>query len=279
MKYIINKIVVFNSEELTLFLYENNQVVTRLTKPASRLLLELIQNNKKNITRDDLLERVWTTYGFTASNAGLNNYISELRKAFALLGLVNEIIVTIPKLGFRFEADIVLAEAMLLPSEPMDNQGDSPNNEVEVEVEVEVEEKMIEKEGSKKRFYLRSFTKSKKITVFIVLAVGALLIAILISRYKEHHNYAPYTKVSELGNCDIYVIGHAETDASHTQKVIDVLNDKNIDCASSEKDVYYSEDRFDRKLQRAELISVCSKNNENHYDNCLNLKIQRDVLK
>ncbi|RYM54247.1 winged helix-turn-helix domain-containing protein [Serratia proteamaculans] len=271
MKYIINKSIVFNSDELTLFLYENNQVVTQLTKPASRLLLELIQNNKKNVTRDDLLERVWTTYGFTASNAGLNNYISELRKAFALLGLVNGIIVTIPKLGFRFEADIVLAEAMLLPSEPMDSQGDSPNNETE--------EKMIEKEGSKKRFHLRSFAKNKKITVFIVLAVGALLIAILISRYKEHHNYTPYTKVSELGNCEIYVIGHAEIDANHTKKVIDVLNAKKIDCVSSERDVFYSEDRYDSKVQRAELISVCSKNSENHYDNCLNLKIQRDALK
>ncbi|CAI1773972.1 MULTISPECIES: winged helix-turn-helix domain-containing protein [Serratia] len=277
MKYIINKIVVFNSDELTLFLYENNQIVTKLTKPASRLLLELIQNNKKNITRDDLLERVWTTYGFTASNAGLNNYISELRKAFALLGLVNEIIVTIPKLGFRFEADIVLTEAMLLPSEPMDSQGDNPNNKVEVEVEVE--NKIIEKGASKKSFHPRSFTKNKKITVFIILAVGALLIAILISRYKEHHNYAPYTKVSELSNCEIYVIGHAETDTSNTKKVIDVLNDKKIDCVSSEKDVFYSEDKFDSKLQRAMLISVCSKNNENHYDNCLNLKIQRDALK
>ncbi len=275
MKYIINKIVVFNSDELTLFLYENNQAVTKLTKPASRLLLELIQNNKKNITRNDLLERVWSTYGFTASNAGLNNYISELRKAFALFGLVNEIIVTIPKLGFRFEGDIVLAEAMLLPSEPMDNQGNSPYNEVEVEVE----DKMIEKEGSKKRFYLRSFTKNKKITVFIVLAVGALLIAILISRYKEHHNYAPYTKVSELSNCEIYVIGHAEIDTSNIKKVTDVLNDKKIDCVSSEKDVFYSEDKFYSKLQRVMLISVCSKNNENHYDNCLNLKIQRNALK
>ncbi|MFP7607705.1 winged helix-turn-helix domain-containing protein [Serratia quinivorans] len=279
MKYIINKIVVFNSDELTLFLYENNQIVTKLTKPASRLLLELIQNNKKNITRDDLLERVWTTYGFTASNAGLNNYISELRKAFALLGLVNEIIVTIPKLGFRFEADIVLTEAMLLPSEPMDSQGDNPNNKVEVEVEVEVENKMIEKGASKKSFHPRSFTKNKKITVFIILAVGALLIAILISRYKEHHNYAPYTKVSELSNCEIYVIGHAETDTSNIKKVTDVLNDKKIDCVSSEKDVFYSEDKFYSKLQRVMLISVCSKNNENHYDNCLNLKIQRNALK
>ncbi|UNK26936.1 winged helix-turn-helix domain-containing protein [Serratia plymuthica] len=273
MKYIINKIVVFNSEELTLFLYENNQVFTKLTKPASRLLLELIQNNKKNITRDDLLERVWTTYGFTASNAGLNNYISELRKAFSLLGLVNEIIVTIPKLGFRFEAEIVLTEAMLQPSEPMVSQGDSPDSEV-----VE-EEKMIEIEGSKKHFHLRSLLKNKKITVFIVLAVSALLIAIPISRYKEHHNYALYTKVSELKNCEIYVIGNAEIDPTSPKKVIDILNEKNIYCVNSDKDVFYSEDRFDSKLQRAELISVCSKNSENHYDNCLNIKLQRDALK
>lgn len=272
MKYIINKIVVFNSDELTLSLYENNQVVTRLTKPASRLLLELIQNNKKNIARDDLLERVWTTYGFTASNAGLNNYISELRKAFALLGLVNEIIVTIPKLGFRFEADIVLTDTILQPPEPMVSQGDSADSEI-------VEEKMIGKEGSKKRFHLRSLLKNKKIIAFIMLAVSALLIAVLISRYKEHHNYAPYTKVSEFGNCEIYVIGNAEIDPNSPKKVIDILNDKKIDCVNSDKDVFYSEDRFDSKLQRAELISVCSKNSDNHYDNCLNLKIQRDALK
>ena len=80
MKYIVNKTVVFDSNEMTLYLYENTQIVTRLTKPATRLLLTLIQNSGVNVNRDTLLENVWLTYGFTASNAGLNNYISELRK-------------------------------------------------------------------------------------------------------------------------------------------------------------------------------------------------------
>lgn len=74
-----------------------------LTATLNRLLALLVRNNNITLTRDMLLQQVWEVYGQVASNHNLNNNISMLRKLLAGLGEEN-IIVTQPKIGFRFAA-------------------------------------------------------------------------------------------------------------------------------------------------------------------------------
>ncbi|QGH59997.1 transcriptional regulator [Serratia proteamaculans] len=272
MKYIINKIVVFNSEELTLFLYENNQVVTSLSKPASRLLVELIQNNKKNITRDDLLERVWSTYGFTASNAGLNNYISELRKAFALLGLVNEIIVTIPKLGFRFEGYIDLIN-------PYAEDKDITSVEEEKVITNTVDDsKKAEKAVN---LPIKYFSKAKIKWLITVLGLAGVFILTvhLLSKWKSSDEAHPYQKILKINNCDVYTVGVTDNTDDLSMNIEHILKREGIDCLHSSGDVFYIEDRLNKKDVRASLISFCNKNKNNYYDTCFNIKNQRNTTK
>lgn len=106
MKYIINLTISFDLDSRKLSLYDDERIFIELTKPATRLLMELIKNNRINTSREELLNNVWLNYGFAASNAGLNNYISELRKSFVTLEMNREVIITIPKIGFRLDADI-----------------------------------------------------------------------------------------------------------------------------------------------------------------------------
>ncbi|MBL3521202.1 winged helix-turn-helix domain-containing protein [Serratia plymuthica] len=272
MKYIINKIVVFNSDELTLFLYENNQVVTKLTKPASRLLLELIQNNKKNITRDDLLERVWTTYGFTASNAGLNNYISELRKAFALLGLANEIIVTIPKLGFRFEGYIDLIN-------PYAEGADITSAAEETAPENRVDESKSAEGGVDSP--IKDFLPARRkwlITALGLTGIFMLTVTSLI-KWEDSDDAHPYQKIFKFNNCNVYTVGKTESTDDLRMNIEGILNREGIDCLHSSGDVFYIEDRLNKKDVRASLISFCNKNKNNHYDACFNIKNQRNTTK
>ncbi|MEE4411755.1 MULTISPECIES: winged helix-turn-helix domain-containing protein [unclassified Serratia (in: enterobacteria)] len=266
MKYIINKIVVFNSEELTLCLYENNQVVTRLTKPASRLLLELIQNNRKNITRDDLMERVWTTYGFTASNAGLNNYISELRKEFALLG-IKEIIITIPKVGFRFEVDIDF----------MDDIAQRTKAPVILEAVAQPENGVVL--HKKNRMYTPGLLPYKK---WLLIASGLVIIFIFsgvnLLKGKNDESY-PYQRISKIDNCEIYTIGEIDNGNNLLLKIKNTLKQQKIDCAQTHADIFYMEEIASKKMVRSDLISICNKNKKNHYDTCFNIKNLRNTSK
>ncbi|MGO3397574.1 MAG: winged helix-turn-helix domain-containing protein, partial [Serratia proteamaculans] len=82
MKYIINLNFVFNAQDRLLTLKNDNNISILLSKPATRLLCELITNNNTTLFREDIIKAVWTDYGFTPSTASLSNHISELRKAF-----------------------------------------------------------------------------------------------------------------------------------------------------------------------------------------------------
>ncbi|MDE9544853.1 helix-turn-helix domain-containing protein [Xenorhabdus bovienii] len=63
----------------------------------------MVTNSNETLHREDLLKRVWEDYGFTRSNNSLNVAVSEIRKSFESLGEDPKIIITIPKVGFRFE--------------------------------------------------------------------------------------------------------------------------------------------------------------------------------
>ncbi|WP_261142279.1 winged helix-turn-helix domain-containing protein [Serratia proteamaculans] len=245
--------------------------MTRLTKPASRLLLELIQNNNKNITRNDLLERVWSTYGFTASNASLNNYISELRKAFALLGIVNEIIVTIPKLGFRFEGDIDLMEhTITTPAEAI----------VVDELTLPHSEDTGDELPSEKKRPKASVLFSR--WNLLLVATAGTIIAILAGANlinRENSENHPYQKISKIGKCDIYTAGEISSDIDIKLKIEGILKQEEVDCLHDSADIFYMEYRFNKETVRADLVSICSKNKDNHYDTCFNIKNQRNNFK
>lgn len=270
MKYIINKTVIFDSNELTLCLYENTQIVARLTKPATRLLLVLIQNNGISVTRETLLDNVWLTYGFTASNAGLNNYISELRKAFTSLGCHHELIITIPKLGFRFEAEVDLSDAGT--AAPEQNLNDEENRMLTSPDEIQ-EAVLIKPPTSKNE------APSKRNRNFIFLASSALFLGLLgaiVLSITDSKNY-DYHKIISIDRCDIYVLNKTPRLVDPAEKINFALKREGVDCKNIPSDVFYLEDRISKKNVRTDLISVCSKADNNRYDTCFNIKNQRNT--
>ncbi len=106
MIYIINTIIAFDPVTRNLSLKNDAQLSVELSKPATRLLSELIEHNHATLLREDLIKSVWEDYGFSPSKGNLSNSISELRKAFTSLGLHQEIIITVPRTGFKLEAEI-----------------------------------------------------------------------------------------------------------------------------------------------------------------------------
>jgi TolB-like protein/DNA-binding winged helix-turn-helix (wHTH) protein len=80
-----------------------------LTPKAFDVLLFLAQNPNRLVTKEELLQAVW---GDTIVEEGnLTQYISHLRKALGDNSEDTRLIVTIARKGYRFTADVTVAEA------------------------------------------------------------------------------------------------------------------------------------------------------------------------
>jgi TolB-like protein/Tfp pilus assembly protein PilF len=73
------------------------------------VLLHLIRNRDKVVTRDDLIEAVWN--GRIVSESTLTSRVNAARKAVADSGVQQALIKTYPRRGFRFVADVRAIDA------------------------------------------------------------------------------------------------------------------------------------------------------------------------
>jgi Tol biopolymer transport system component/DNA-binding winged helix-turn-helix (wHTH) protein len=80
----------------------------RLTGKAVAVLIELVRHAGSTVTRDELLDRVWT--GRLTTPDVLNQAIKELRRAFADDRKPPHYIETIPKVGYRLVATVLVLD-------------------------------------------------------------------------------------------------------------------------------------------------------------------------
>lgn len=119
LMYIINNEISFNEEDGHL---ENSAAeISVLMATSTRRLLEVLISNQGNpVEREFLLKTVWDDNGLRSSNSNLNQYISILRKQLNQVGVPDNAIITIPRVGFMFSPDIdvrrdIPATAVQLP--------------------------------------------------------------------------------------------------------------------------------------------------------------------
>ena len=111
MFFICNNSLLFDPEAHAISIVGQPESVLRLSAPAVRLLQEFIRHKGRDLSREELITRVWEEFGFTPSGNNLNKAVSELRKSFHALGDSHDYIVTVPRFGFRFDADVIFKPA------------------------------------------------------------------------------------------------------------------------------------------------------------------------
>ncbi len=271
VKHIINNTIVFDVDEGTLSVYESTKPPVRLSKPAGRLLLELIKKINHNVPRDELLQRVWFNYSPTASNAGLNNYISEIRKALLSIGVDNNIIVTIPKVGFKLEGDIQPVDTLIQEPEPENTVEILPHPEETVEEQKNNEVTVAHTE--KKHF----FTWQQLLVVSLLVIITLCAFSIFLGNGKP--NQVSYSLIQSVGKCDIYSIGKVRFTPSLLADIMQAVKKEGVDCLKDRNDVFYMEDRIGESVPRVSLISICDKAQGSNYDHCFSIKKQRNIIK
>lgn len=264
MKYIINLSIVFNVDTRVLTLKNDDNLFITLSKPAARLLCELIINNNVTLSREDIIRTVWTEYGFTPSTATLSNHISELRKAFESLGLNKEIIITVPKTGFRMEAEIHPL-AVSEDSAPHKNEFLDMERKGGLLPEINT---MTVSYDSPIDVLKHKINKGKNILYVCMVIIG--IIAIF------NHSISPKSKTLEAAltnkKCKIYNVSMKNPKSDFATNVTSMMSVMGIDCNKDAVDIYYTETRPASKLKII-FMGVCYFGDETTYQNCISYKI------
>jgi len=109
MIYLIENQILFNPEDNTLSLPNDPENQVSISNPARRVLLLLIEQQGTVVQRDILFKKVWDDYGLVSSNNNLNHCISKLRKVINTLGHTDDVIITVPKVGFLLKKEITIS--------------------------------------------------------------------------------------------------------------------------------------------------------------------------
>lgn len=107
MVFTIFNIIAFRSEDGAMWNIAQPDRRLSLTTIPTRLFTYLLENADKMVGREELLNNIWDKYGLEPSNNSVNQYISLIRKSLSELGCEEEIIKTIPRVGFYIAGEMV----------------------------------------------------------------------------------------------------------------------------------------------------------------------------
>ncbi|MCK6885481.1 winged helix-turn-helix domain-containing protein [Enterobacter roggenkampii] len=218
--------MLFDPEAHAISIVGQPESVLTLSAPAVRLLQEFIRHKGRDLSREELITRVWEEFGFTPSGNNLNKAVSELRKSFHALGDSHDYIVTVPRFGFRFDADVIfkLAES----------------------VTPEVSQPSGYKRLSKKWWL-----------VLAVLTTSVVGFSLFFSRQLEITVPATLKPVKEkIAGCRLWVINDHGRPLV-LSKLAELLKKNNVACEREEYNIYYFSARFSLAAADEVFIGAC----------------------
>ncbi|WP_343646288.1 winged helix-turn-helix domain-containing protein [Enterobacter sp.] len=104
--YLINGVIEFHPAASTLRNLNNPGQVVVLNSPAGRCFLLLIQRIGTIVTQQEFMESVWEKSGMLVSPNTFYQNISILRKGLKKIGLTEDSVVTIPRIGLTLASGI-----------------------------------------------------------------------------------------------------------------------------------------------------------------------------
>ncbi|WP_395301518.1 transcriptional regulator [Enterobacter sp. ECC-175] len=236
MFFICNNSLLFDPEAHVISPVSQPESAITLSAPAVRLLQEFIRNKGKDLSREELITRVWEAFGFTPSGNNLNKAMSELRKGFQSLGEHNDVIVTVPRYGFRFEADVSCQpKKRFLPADPVPE----PN--------ASVKKPPIGRwpVWGKKRAALAVIAAVAMGLVIYAFSPRALTVPAMLKPVKE-----------KIGQCSIWLINDHGRPLV-LSKMEPLLEANNVACHREAYNIYYFSARFTIAAADEVFIGAC----------------------
>lgn len=258
MEYIINGVVKYNPVNGTLYVADSGMDMITLTRVTSELLLLLIQNNSVPLNREFILRELWEKRGLSASSNNLNNYISMLRKALAQCGYP-DLITTIPKHGFIFDADVVSVNVG--ENRPMGEPSVSSGGQPSLSLH----------DPAKSHISARHPLVSRRVKGVVILL--SLLMVVLLSGSYGYIKLQPVrTQFFTFEQCQFYLADDKTREIATSQIISNLkINAKKIklNCGRKAHVYYFADHKVDSSghVVLTDLVSYCPYNSKAPCDN------------
>ncbi|RHH96555.1 hypothetical protein DW184_24660 [Enterobacter cloacae] len=266
-EYIIGQTIRYVPASETLYLVSRPEDLVVLTPGCNRLLLHLLSSRGSVLSRDAIFSVLWEQYGYSPSNSSLNTYISLIRKAFVNLGLNDEVVVTIPKVGFIFSPDIAV-EVIEIHSHP-ENENVSAHGET-----LPVPERLPAVSGSEaeERIYhtpvvteqIRPEQKPFRFRRRIYMGglFGAVIIAGGLLAFYRHEPEPPRitpVKLGQIDGCPVnYLPAHAgDTVVLSDTEAEEIVKSSNLPCKTDGEYFFYADKNVNAGQPGKIYVSFC----------------------
>lgn len=252
MIYILNNLIEYNSDSGDVFRCGSDVDIVKLTPVLNHIFAILIENNDTVFSKDELLEKISSTYESTISINTLNQYISVLRKLLhQQLGIDNAIL-NISKKGLTLSSEIIV-----LPKGELNDV----NKKTEQKNRVVVDKNPTLTYHNK---IAQSLTHNGKIPVIILkTTIIILLIIVIFLSDKLYSSNAPYTpiasyKITKIGDCPVYTFKN-DFQESIDSALDSHIKEFNLVCEPTDIFYYYNNVSNPGKNKNSLLVQ-CKKN-------------------
>lgn len=203
MHYIINKKFRFFPIERKLQSLSEPDLIKILATPASNCLFLLVKNAPEIVTHKELLYEVWEKDGIIVPLNTLSQNISLARKCIRTVSQTDdEVIVTIPRKGFRLHGEV----ESITPPLACDEE-DTVNTHPKVPGETK--------------------PQKKSTNMYIVMGIALLISAIFFiipSLQKEKSFFSDYTSVGVQDDCHFYGKNWGDSDNGSERRLNNMKN-------------------------------------------------------
>lgn len=219
MKYRFNDRIIFDVDSGTLSLSELYDDSVTISNPSKRLLQLLIAHQGDAVSREVIFKKVWDDYGMVSSNNNLNQCVSKLRRVIKALGIDEEVIVTVPKVGFMLHSEIQV--------EPCEVKDETPFFEVDPPVSTAKPLPVAATVG--KIFSLRSIRYGWGIVGFVFVVIASIVFYVFNSNTRQE------SYLGKSGNCAVFMTNSvASVDPTFTDDVLTHVFRQKIQCKPDE---------------------------------------------
>ena len=252
MVFTIFNMIAFRSEDGAMWNIAQPDRRLSFTTIPTRLFTYLLENADKMVSREELLNNIWNKYGLEPSNNSVNQYISLIRKSLSELGCDEEIIKTIPRVGFYIAREMVSAS-----SETLHN----------------VETKSTKVQPAIEQSRLRRGYKPALLAISLI--ISTLLVLQPFRSATGHLDYRfPKSTLYKIGNiatCPVYALSASSPDvAARKEKLAEELAAVHAPCVNNEIFIFHSGEHYAYQRSGRAFITRCTNSDHtlSHFSDC-----------
>jgi DNA-binding winged helix-turn-helix (wHTH) protein len=247
--FLINDALLFDPSRRSLFLvtdYPQRAVV--LHGPSSECLARLLEQNNQIVSQKYLFAEIWEKQGAVVSTNTLYQNIASVRKALKSAGLSEDIIITLPKVGFKCVASV--REGQISDFIPAEEKTNKPPEAV-------ASSEVPQDEQDNKKGVLAWVIIFGTAGVLFFLSCAALYLKVT----EQESVYKDYSDIGEVNGCRLFSSYSGEDKSISTFK--ELGERYALDCKNN-KMAYLTINR----LQQGQSLLICNHPLQNKSAHC-----------